>query len=76
MSEIMVNLKGTELGDFLKVDMISVESLVDEFEQYIASVEEIKEELAELKKDKWEREEDKRSECADMYYELERLGEF
>ena len=72
----MVNLKGTELGDFLKVDMISIESLVDEFEQYIAGVEEIKEELAELKKDKWEREEDKRAEYADMYYELERLGEF
>ena len=76
MSEIMVNLKGTELGDFLKVDMISVESLVDEFEQYVASVEKIKEELAELKKDKWEKEEDKRWQYADMYYELERLGEF
>ena len=76
MSEIMVNLKGTELGDFLKVDMISVESLVDEFEQYIAGVEEIKEELAELKKDKWEKEEDKAWQYADMYYELERLGEF
>ena len=32
MNEVMVNLKGTELGDRLQVDLISVESLVQEFE--------------------------------------------
>ncbi|MBO7732061.1 MAG: hypothetical protein J6S67_05900 [Methanobrevibacter sp.] len=35
MSEVMINLKGTELGDKLNIDMISVESLITEFEDTI-----------------------------------------
>jgi len=73
--EIMVKLKGTELGDRLQVDYISIDSLIQDFEDYICKVEEIKEELEDLKKDKWEHEEDKRGYYADMYYELEKLGE-
>ena len=73
--EIMVKLKGTELGDRLQVDYISIDSLIQDFEDYICKIEEIKEELEDLKKDKWEREEDKRGYYADMYYELKKLGE-
>ena len=73
--EVMIKLKGTELGERLQVDYISVDGLIQDFEDYICKVEEIKEELEDLKKDRWEREEDKRNYYADMYYELEKLGE-
>lgn len=75
MGEVMIKLKGTELGDRLQVDYISVDGLIRDFEDYICKVEEIKEELEDLKKDRWEHEEDKQGYYADMYYELEKLGE-
>ena len=71
----MIDLKGTELGDRLQVDYISVDGLIQDFEDYINQVEKIKEELEELKKDRWEREEDKRCYYADLYNELEKLGD-
>lgn len=45
MSEVMINLKGTELGDRLEIDLISVESLVREFEDTLYEIDRLKEQI-------------------------------
>ena len=47
MSEVMINLKGTELGDRLQVDMISVERLVSEFEDTLYEMDYLKKQIKE-----------------------------
>ncbi len=47
MSEVMVNLKGTELGDRLQIDMISVESLISEFENALYEMDYLKKQIKE-----------------------------
>lgn len=75
MSEIMVNLKGTELGDRLEVDMISIESLVQEFEDTLYELDNVKEELKEATKSEAEKYDDYLWYKADENYEREKLGE-
>ena len=47
MSEVMVNLKGTELGDRLNIDMISVESLINEYENTLYEMDYLKKQIKE-----------------------------
>ena len=47
MSEVMINLKGTELGDRLEVDMISVESLISDFEDTLYQLDKLKNQVKE-----------------------------
>ena len=47
MSEVMINLKGTELGDRLEVDMISVESLISDFEDTLYQLDKLKNQIKE-----------------------------
>lgn len=75
MSEIMVNLKGTELGDRLEIDMISIESLVSEFEEVFCELDRVKEELREATKTEAEKYDDYLWYKADENYEREKLGE-
>lgn len=75
MSEVMINLKGTELGDRLNIDMISVESLVSEFEDTLYEMDNLKEELKEANKTDAEKYDDYLWYKADEYHEKEMLGE-
>lgn len=75
MSEVMINLKGTELGDRLQVDMISVESLVSEFEDTLYEMDNLKGELKEANKTESEKQDDYLWYKVDEQYEKERLGE-
>jgi hypothetical protein len=75
MSEIMVNLKGTELGDRLNIDMISIESLVSEFEDTLYQMDMLQNELSELKKSDDEKYDDYIWYKVDEQYEKEKLGE-
>ncbi len=75
MSEVMINLKGTELGDRLQIDMISVESLVSEFEDTLYQIDQLEEECRELKRTEEEKNDDYIWYKVDEQYEKERLGE-
>lgn len=74
MSEVMVNLKGTELGDRLQIDMISVESLVAEFEDTLYQMDNLKEELKEATRSEIEKYEDWKWEQADLYNDEVKMG--
>ena len=75
MSEVMINLKGTELGDRLEIDMISVESLVSEFEETLYEMDNLKEEIKEATKTESEKQDDYLWYKADEMHEREMLGE-
>lgn len=49
MSEIMIDLRNYDLADRLKVDMISVESLLSKFEDALDTIDNLKEEIKDLK---------------------------
>ena len=48
MSEIMIDLRKYDLADRLKVDMISVESLLNELENALDEIDSLKEQIEEL----------------------------
>ena len=48
MSEIMIDLRKYDLADRLKVDMISVESLLNELENALDEIDSLKEQIKEL----------------------------
>lgn len=48
MSEIMVDLRKYDLADRLKVDMISIESLLNELENALDEIDSLKEQIEEL----------------------------
>ena len=75
MSEVMINLKGTELGDRLEIDMISVESLVQEFEDTLYELDRVKEELKDATKTDAEKYDDYLWYRADEMHDMEKLGE-
>lgn len=59
---------------FSNKDFVSIDAVLDIIDDLNYQINSMKEELEDLKKDKWEREEDKRGYYADMYYELEKLS--
>ena len=48
MSEVMIDLRKYDLADRLKVDMISVESLLNELENALDEIDSLKEQIKEL----------------------------
>ena len=48
MSEIMIDLRKYDLADRLKVDMISVESLLNELENALDEIDSLKEQIKKL----------------------------
>ena len=52
MSEVMIDLRKYDLADRLKVDMISVESLLNELENALDEIDSLKEQLEEAQKEK------------------------
>ena len=48
MSEVMIDLRKYDLADRLKVDMISVESLLNELENALDEIDSLKEQIKKL----------------------------
>ena len=49
-SEVMIDLRNYDLADRLKVDMISVESLLSELEDALNEIDKLKEKIEELER--------------------------
>lgn len=73
-SEVMVDLRKYDLADRLKVDMISVDSLLNELETALDEIEHLKQIIEELSMCEEEKQERAYNQSVDDYIDDYRMG--
>ena len=73
-SEIMIDLRNYDLADRLKVDMISVDSLLNELETALDKIDHLKEIIEDLSMSEEEKQERAYNQSVDDYIDDYRLG--
>ena len=73
-SEIMIDLRNYDLADRLKVDMISVDSLLNELEDAFNEIDKLKKIIEDLSMSEEEKQERAYNQSVDDYIDDYRLG--